>query len=214
MIPKQIFFIWIGDNIPKYVNFSINAFKNLNKDFTIDLIHIECLETSKNIDVIETKKELENKDSKLYKIYDSKWKYDNLYTKVGKNVHFCDVFRIYIINKYGGIYLDCDTFPIRQFDDELLSHKCFSTRNYYYTKKCGPWHDIFFLGTEKGKYNHRNNYKVNTYTYPHHELYNIDSLEKFNRSRNNFFNCINDFNTEYIPKNKYILHFKALEWRK
>ena len=214
MIPKKIFFIWIGNNIPKYVDFSINTFKNTNPDFNIELIHIENLKTSDNIDVIETKEKLKDKNSELYKIYDSKWKYKNLYTDIGKNVHFSDVFRIHIINKYGGIYLDCDTFPLKPFDDKLLSHNCFSTTNYFYDKKCNGWHDIFFMGCEKGKYKHLNNFYIKTYTYSHSYLSQKNISEDFLKSRNNFLNCICDYNIKYIPKNEYVLHFKTLEWKK
>ena len=37
----------------------------------------------------------------------------------------CNILRIELLNKYGGIYLDCDTFPLRPFDDYLLSLKEF-----------------------------------------------------------------------------------------
>ena len=38
MIPKQLFFIWLGDNKPNYVDFAVNTFKGVNPDFKVDLI--------------------------------------------------------------------------------------------------------------------------------------------------------------------------------
>ena len=35
MIQKKLHFIWLGDNIPNYVNFAIENFRNVNKDFEI-----------------------------------------------------------------------------------------------------------------------------------------------------------------------------------
>ena len=38
MIPKQLFFIWLGDNKPKYVDFAVKTFKDVNPDFKVDLM--------------------------------------------------------------------------------------------------------------------------------------------------------------------------------
>jgi hypothetical protein len=36
-----------------------------------------------------------------------------------------------IINTYGGIYLDLDTFPLKPFDDKLLQKEFFTVRRHY-----------------------------------------------------------------------------------
>ena len=38
MIPKNLFFIWFGDNPPKYCEFVINTFKEVNPDFKVEFI--------------------------------------------------------------------------------------------------------------------------------------------------------------------------------
>ena len=60
MIPKKLFFIWIGRDIPKYVYFSMDAFKKMNDGFDIELVHIPQLFGSNNADVIETKEKLKD----------------------------------------------------------------------------------------------------------------------------------------------------------
>ena len=128
MIPKQLFFIWLGDNKPDYVDFAINAFKEVNPDFKVDLIWFNdkdveestnhsgqisnilpeksinnCLELSKNTSYVDRYKS----SLSVYKI------------KLSLSL------RYFYLNNYGGIYLDCDTFPIKPFDDELLKNDFF-----------------------------------------------------------------------------------------
>lgn len=37
------------------------------------------------------------------------------------NTAMSDALRFYLLDTYGGIYLDCDTFPVKPFDDRLLN---------------------------------------------------------------------------------------------
>ena len=54
-----------------------------------------------------------------------------------------DVARIELLNEFGGIYLDCDTFPIQPFDAELLSKGFFRVEK----RTCGGTApDNFFMG--------------------------------------------------------------------
>ena len=39
-----------------------------------------------------------------------------------KSTMFSDVFRLYLLNKYGGIYLDLDIEWKKPFDDDILNH--------------------------------------------------------------------------------------------
>lgn len=45
------------------------------------------------------------------------WAKKHLVGKVGHITAISDAFRFYLLNKYGGIYLDLDTFPVKPFDD-------------------------------------------------------------------------------------------------
>ena len=121
MIPKKLWFIWFG-NRPNYVDFCIKSFRDFNSDYEINFIYkdnlnsldqcnkidrdiIECIEWIKKPSTCKYK-ELINYDIRQNHPY---------------NVLLSNILRVSIINKYGGIYLDCDTFPIKPFDDKLLS---------------------------------------------------------------------------------------------
>ena len=55
LIPKEMFYIWFGDNIPNYTNIVINQFKELHPDYKVDLIHYNVEELN---DVQKTKDKL------------------------------------------------------------------------------------------------------------------------------------------------------------
>jgi mannosyltransferase OCH1-like enzyme len=60
-----------------------------------------------------------------------------------------DVVRVELINEFGGIYLDCDTYPLKSFDDELLNYKTFCVKRHYleYINT-----DNYFMGSISRKY--------------------------------------------------------------
>lgn len=66
----------------------------------------------------------------------------------GTKLHFLqllsDIARIEVLNEYGGIYLDCDTFPISKFDDKLLSNDFFAVERK--SRGMKSFLDNFFLG--------------------------------------------------------------------
>lgn len=41
-----------------------------------------------------------------------------------------DILRMEILNEYGGIYVDCDTFPIKPFDDDIISKSFIAQHDY------------------------------------------------------------------------------------
>lgn len=73
------------------------------------------------------------------------WAKKHLISEVGYITAISDAFRFYLLNKYGGIYLDMDTFPVKPFDDKLLSYENGFTINYKPNIS-----DIFFIGMNKG----------------------------------------------------------------
>ena len=131
MIPKQLFFIWLGNTPPSYCQFAINAFKDVNPDFKVDFLYwsIEDIEDPKD-EILKSSVEdaikLNRKDRKFVQAVTNLYRYKILY-------------------RYGGIYLDCDTFPVRPFDDKLLDHTEFDVtiswgQNQFIIR------DVFFLG--------------------------------------------------------------------
>ena len=73
------------------------------------------------------------------------WAKKHLVSEVGHITAISDAFRFYLLNKYGGIYLDLDTFPVKPFDDKLLSYENGFAVNHV-KKRC----DYFFLGFNSG----------------------------------------------------------------
>ena len=115
MIPKNLFFLWFGDNIPDNADWVMESFKEVNPDFHVEFIHY-------------TKKDIENYSSKndelLTLSYEIAIKNEAKLRKYGLYCTISDYYRSYLIRKYGGIYLDLDTFPLKPFDDELLNINC------------------------------------------------------------------------------------------
>lgn len=104
MIPKEIHFIWLGNNkIDKRAQMCINAAKRLLPKYKINIW------TEDNLDI-----EYIRKRNKFFnECFEKKlWAFAS------------DYLRLYILSKFGGIYLDTDVEVIRSFDD-LLSNQCF-----------------------------------------------------------------------------------------
>ena len=151
MIPRQLFLVWINNKIPNHLSNSLKYFKELNPDFNINFIHIEkCENISNNKEVIIRK--CFSYIDKILKHDDKKCKYYNFIKKVTNPsyrlkrnfiTYFTDIVRFELIESYGGIYLDCDTFPIISFDDNLLKCTQFKSKTNY-------GHDYFFFGNIKG----------------------------------------------------------------
>ena len=155
MIPKRIFFIWLG-NKPEYADFCINSFKKVNPEFDFRFINytIEQLENINNCTVCEYDEDLINC---INYVKNGKDKYSELiseYKKYGRKFVqiIANILRLILINKYGGIYLDCDTFPLKPFDSELLNNEAFCTSTYTTTSQKERKCDCFFLGCKTGFY--------------------------------------------------------------
>lgn len=54
-----------------------------------------------------------------------------------------DIVRIELLNEFGGIYMDCDTFPLKKFPVELLTKDFFIARR---DTGGGYFLDNFFMG--------------------------------------------------------------------
>ena len=211
MIPKHLFFIWIGNNVPNYVNFSINSFKKFNPDFEIEFIHESSIYND-NKDFKECLEILKEKNH-YSNIYNTEWRARTLSkTETSRNIRFSDALRHYIINKYGGIYLDCDTYPIKPFDDKLLNYKSFGVKTIL--SSAWKWVDIFFMGAEKDMVFDKHKKLFTTYSCGNIKILQNGASNEFYQNRLNFTNCIENFDLEHCIKNEYIIHFKTLEWAK
>ena len=146
-IPKKLFMIWLGDKVPSYARFSAKAFQQVNPDFEFMFIHrtIQDLE-----DIWIGKLE----DKPLKRALDRVLVNEDPYVKWQREFYgykpsflqlLADIARLEVLNEHGGIYVDCDSFPIARFDDVLLSHRYFCIkRKGGVGMKC--FLDNFFLG--------------------------------------------------------------------
>ena len=102
MIPKIIHYCWFGkDEKPKLAKKCIASWKKYCPDYQI----IEWNEDNYDIS-----------SAPLFvrqAIEAQKWAFAS------------DYVRLKVVYEHGGIYLDCDTFPISKFDDNLLSNDFF-----------------------------------------------------------------------------------------
>ena len=195
MIQKKLHFIWLGDNIPNYVNFAIENFRNVNKDFEIYKWFF-------------TIKDIENpKDELLKHAIDDALKNKKLPYNKHKPfiVIVSDNYRCVLLKHYGGIYLDCDTFPIKPFDEKLLRLNNFSVTRSYENNEI-IFNEIFFMGLNNDK---KENYK-------HYLLYPVDmdygNQDKVNLYKS-FYNCTLEYGQHCNdPKRCYIDHYNDYSW--
>lgn len=206
MIPKQLFFIWIGNNKPSYVDFAINTFKEVNFDFDINFIHIKDIDKTNNDDVLYVLDKIKNdKDSLYYKIYNRPWAKYSYKNIIGKYSNITDCLKFYYVNKYGGIYLDCDTFPVKPFDSDLLSNDYFYGTN----QSNNNLIDYYFMGSQKGKL-------LNIYENPElrGKLFHINypDTNSIHKNKQDFYNC--SLKYSHNINNNYIIHFFDNTWKK
>jgi mannosyltransferase OCH1-like enzyme len=158
-IPKRLFFIWFGNQCPNHVFFCIENFKRKNPDFEIVFLrkNVKQIDDIWLNDAIYDKYDLTIKKCQqeiisehgIYAEYIKNQKY-NLYKKDIRFIQILsDIVRVELINEYGGIYLDCDTYPLKPFDDKLLSYESFCVWRHYleYVNS-----DNYFMGSVSRKY--------------------------------------------------------------
>ncbi len=245
MIPKQLFFIWFGNNQPKYIDYSINSFKKVNPDFKVDLIRytikdvINCddstLKYCRDL-IFKTKKGIKNKY------------FDFINHRIKSQFNFIqilsDFLRFELLYYYGGIYLDCDTFPVKPFDNKLLAMNSFSQsvlcmRNkkyniknlhddmtsYYdidFMKNISNYHlytytDIYFVGLCK---NYTSNEIIFTESAENKNpltppwIRNFDNSKDFKNLRKKFLECKLELFKDILFYSQYVIHFPGRNWQK
>lgn len=193
MIPKNVFFIWLGDNKPNYVDFAVKTFRDVNPTYNVELIEwkISDIEEPKDLllkEAVNDAIELNRKDRKFVQ-------------------SVANIYRYTLLRKYGGIYLDCDTFPIKPFDDKLLSFSEFDVTTSW---GCDQFivRDVFFIGAcsldELRKIK-----KNKTFLYPHGD----GTGEEYQKLKTKFFNCELKYGEFFGNYDKnYINHYHDFTW--
>ena len=115
---------------------------------------------------------------------------EKLYSALG------DVLKFIILYYHGGIYLDCDTFPMKPFDDILLQTTFQSYK------------DIFFLGSLKNE----NFYFIRDDKLRTKNITSIPVEKNINRElQEQFYSCTLNYKL-YDHNKSYIYHFKRRSW--
>lgn len=222
MISKNLHFIWIGPQV-KYVNFCIQNFKLKNPDFNINYIHYLPIQ----LEVLYFQKKIKSEIDKL--IFDliddilNQKKYQNLILKKIKFFKmfgtipflqlFCDILRLELINTYGGIYVDCDTYPIKPFDEKLLAME-----NFCVYDKIENFHEAnnYFIGSNKKQF--IDDYFVNTTILDQTNNFmikkQVNKPLEFQIRRIKFFNCKLTDNDFLTKNSNYIEHYSDFSWGK
>lgn len=143
MIPKILHFIWFGKGVPEYAWHVMNTYKKVNPDFAVNFIHEENVKNAVHPDVAKCLDLINDEKSKYYKIFNVpifKNAYEN---EIIYQTAVSDALRFYLLDNYGGIYLDLDTWPVEPFDDWLLGLDYFHVMVKRNTE-ISP--DIYFVG--------------------------------------------------------------------
>lgn len=118
----DVWYVWFGSHVPKYAEFSMSAFRAVNPNVRFNMVH----RTAEQLECIVRGKADCREDSAIRAAAERILANDptdgyvrrqiGLY---GDGVRFAqvlaDVARVEMVNEFGGIYLDCDTFPISPF---------------------------------------------------------------------------------------------------
>lgn len=217
-ITNIIHLIWLGDILPDYTEYVISAYQEMNPSFEIRLTHrtISQLEkiyrgeyTQKDDDIINLaiQRTLKIEDDEFIKLQ------LRLY---GDNVRFVqvlsDVLRLELLNRYGGIYVDLDTFPVKAFDQELLSNMFFVIKRF---NGNGFFYDNYFMGKQLD-----NKKLINPYNFC--GIYGLKTINhypsnyktsKFLINQNKFFKKQLKIGDYSFVKDFYIDHYFDGRWR-
>lgn len=223
MIPKRLIFIWLGPEFPDYGTFCINNFKAVNPDFEIMNVHIPNVETSQNKDLLELKEVLNSGQKTVYSyMFDRKFAQNHMQTDIGKITSLSDALRLYLLNKYGGIYLDLDTFPVKPFDEKILSYS-----DGFVVNHDRQYCDFFFMGFQKGFIDNglltlypksaKKLFSKNIHRVKLEEQFRTIFKSRLLKQEQKFYNLTAKFGeTAYDPdyvKEYYIDHFRKNSWR-
>ena len=217
---KNVFFIWLGDSLPINIKFVFNVFQLMNPHVNCSLIH-KSIDQINEINIYSHYDDIDQiflNSIFVLKEYNNLWKkfIDNQINVYGKDVRFIqilsDVFRVLLIQHFGGIYIDCDTFPVKPFDDSLfkhpfcvMSHQANSTELHI---------DNYFFGMPKGSnfvpydgFKHNMNLISQTYHKQHSSVSYYERKMKFNKG----ILSVDDFPKDFPF---YIEHYPSCNWKK
>ena len=225
-IPKNLIFVWIGDNVPEWAKFSMNQFKIVNPQYNIIFKHIIDWNSSIDEDVVYVKNRLHIKNSFWGSYFERPFiqKLVNIGSKVSNNVAISDIFRFHLMNRYGGIYLDTDTFPNKPFDDNLLKRNFFVE---YTTDDGHIWQDIYFMGMKPGTISDQDYiseyfsngdfdiykiFKSPYFSYNKIDNINVKRYSNLKKLSDDFYDLKLEYKEFQFDKTSFIAHFNTMSW--
>lgn len=157
MIPKRIFMVWLGNAVPAYAQAAADMFRRAYADYDIefirykvaDLRRIRAGRTGSDIDSVlgdAMHEVFDLRENGKYSVYIKNQLM--IYGKKMKNIMLLsDIFRLGLLNAFGGIYIDVDSVPAKRFDDALMSSERFCV-----CRESGgkTFSDNYFMGQSQG----------------------------------------------------------------
>jgi hypothetical protein len=118
VIPKSIFFVWLGKNLPFSAALAIWSAKRTHPDFEVILYHDQLDSNLPEIaELIQLGVKLKKLDLSLLLEQEVWPDLPALYQTLESPAARADLIRMMILYKRGGIYLDTDTVTIRDLSD-------------------------------------------------------------------------------------------------
>ena len=217
---KTLHFIWLGDTLPDYAKFAIDAFAQLNTSWEIVIYHHSLSEIEK---LVQDSTTLLGK-AHAY-IFNNIGLISRRYSKIISDGVFnltdvryiqalSNVYRTFIVNHFGGIYLDCDTFPAKPFDDALFENEMFIADSHL--QDGTQISDNFFFGSTRCGIFKSNMLELTTYPYAKHIVQTIPFWQNFPAfviAKQKFFNCCLKIGEFSFSPDVYITHFADNRWK-
>ena len=129
MIPKRLFMMWLGGPAPAYAENAADAFRRAYPDWDVRFLKRDAAA----LRAVRDGRRLLGEDAVLRRAMDVAFVDPGPYAgyvehqrrlygnKLRNVILLSDVFRLMLLNEYGGVYVDADSLPGRPFDGGLLS---------------------------------------------------------------------------------------------
>ena len=220
VIPKILHFNWVGDinKLPSYGYKTMQLMKEMNPDFEVRFTHITKQEI---IDKLNSHDEYMTtiirrainrlkwrisvvEQSLLTDNVDTDRLFSNIFVVISNEIRFD------ALHTYGGIYCDLDCFPLKPFDEKLLSFNAFRMIN-----RLNHQPDIFFMGSAKNV--DLNDAKIFSCIPNSFDSKDNEDNQKFSNLYQKYIDLRLDLNDPLISdrdREKYIYHFECKDKHK
>lgn len=114
------------------------------------------------------------------------------------------------MNRFGGLYLDCDTFPIKPFPDDFLCHEFIICKRKSYS---GYIVDNYFMGKKRNQIYVLDPFSFAGSHYFQHVPVNMTN-PRFIINRKKFFDCSLGIGQYSFDENMVFDHYVNEGWKK